>query len=285
MRLARRPATPRAGVGGRGRRPRPGLLEALPGPLRPSLGRREMTAGPWRVEAHRGSAAEFHARDSCRRRSGRVVAGRRPAGSGARLHAARVRGGRRRIGGGRRRAGPAPQRRGSGAARARVEVLWVDVIVPRRRRPVGRRRRAGPRGGWATRGRVRSPPAVWPALRSTGAAMVRTPWSRLVCFAGLGPGEVHVGGRKVVGISQRRTRGWARFQCAAYRRWDPEALVPLLADPRPAVEDLAATVLELDTPTADLRAALDRRPRPSRSRPRLCRRIPRRRGSRRHRRR
>ena len=59
------------------------------------------------------------------------------------------------------------------------------------------------------------------------------------------------------GTSQRRTRGWARFQCAAYRRWDPEVLVPLLAEPRPAVEDLAAAVLELDTPTADLRAALE----------------------------
>src|SRR5690606_10658151 len=32
--------------------------------------------------------------------------------------------------------------------------------------------------------------------------LVRRPWSELVCFAGLGPGEVTVGGRKVVGVSQ-----------------------------------------------------------------------------------
>ncbi len=44
---------------------------------------------------------------------------------------------------------------------------------------------------------------------------VRTPLSDVWCFAGLGPGEVTVDGRKVVGISQRRTRDWALFQCAA----------------------------------------------------------------------
>jgi lipoate---protein ligase len=58
------------------------------------------------------------------------------------------------------------------------------------------------------------------------------PLGRLVCFATIGAGEVTVAGgdgpRKVVGISQRRTRAAARFQCAAYRRWDPEPLVRLL---------------------------------------------------------
>lgn len=51
---------------------------------------------------------------------------------------------------------------------------------------------------------------------------------RLVCFAALGPGEVAVGGLKVVGISQRRTRVGARFQCVVYRRWDPSPLLSLL---------------------------------------------------------
>ncbi len=62
-------------------------------------------------------------------------------------------------------------------------------------------------------------------------------------------------GRKLVGISQRRTRSWARFQCAVYRRWDPAALVELLRSPRPTVEELAGTVATLDVPDADLRAA------------------------------
>ncbi|HEX6785774.1 MAG TPA: hypothetical protein VF076_01140, partial [Acidimicrobiales bacterium] len=86
---------------------------------------------------------------------------------------------------------------------------------------------------------------------------VRTPWSPLVCFSGLGPGEVHAGGRKVVGISQRRTRGWARFQCAAYLRWDPDALVALLAPPRPPVDALTDAVLEVPATADAVRTALD----------------------------
>jgi hypothetical protein len=53
-------------------------------------------------------------------------------------------------------------------------------------------------------------------------------WSRLVCFAGVGPGEVLVGERKVVGMSQRRTRDGARFQCVVHRSWDAEPLLDLL---------------------------------------------------------
>lgn len=54
---------------------------------------------------------------------------------------------------------------------------------------------------------------------------------RIACFAGVGPGEVLLDGRKVLGVSQRRTRAAARFQCVAYRRWDPDAMLDLLADP------------------------------------------------------
>jgi hypothetical protein len=59
--------------------------------------------------------------------------------------------------------------------------------------------------------------------------LVRTAWSSLVCFAGLGPGEVTVDGAKVIGLSQRRTRDAARFQCIALAGWDPAATVDLLA--------------------------------------------------------
>jgi lipoate---protein ligase len=57
----------------------------------------------------------------------------------------------------------------------------------------------------------------------------RTEWSNRVCFATVGAGEVTSSGRKVVGISQRRTRHAARFQCAAVLHWDPQQLVDLLA--------------------------------------------------------
>jgi lipoate---protein ligase len=50
----------------------------------------------------------------------------------------------------------------------------------------------------------------------------------VVCFGGTGPGEVMVGGAKVVGLSQRRTRAGARFQCSVPLRWDADQHAALL---------------------------------------------------------
>jgi lipoate---protein ligase len=50
----------------------------------------------------------------------------------------------------------------------------------------------------------------------------------LVCFAGRGPGEVFCGARKVVGLSQWRSREGALFSSCAYLRWDPVAMLELL---------------------------------------------------------
>jgi len=65
------------------------------------------------------------------------------------------------------------------------------------------------------------------------------PQSDRICFAGLGPGEVTVDGRKVVGISQRRTRDHARFQTAVLLRWDPERLAALCGLDAAAAHDPA----------------------------------------------
>ena len=50
-------------------------------------------------------------------------------------------------------------------------------------------------------------------------------WGDLMCFAGVGPGEVvqrnDEAMSKLVGISQRRTRDYARFQCTIYTKWNP----------------------------------------------------------------
>ena len=46
-----------------------------------------------------------------------------------------------------------------------------------------------------------------------------------LCFAGRGPGEVFIGARKVVGISQRRSGRRAWFQAMAPRQPQPAALV------------------------------------------------------------
>lgn len=80
-------------------------------------------------------------------------------------------------------------------------------------------------------------------------------WSKLICFAGVGPGEVLTNGRKVVGISQRRTRQAARFQCFIHRRWAPEKFVSLLVVPRPGVSEIRDLVAAVDHEPAQLLAA------------------------------
>ena len=66
-------------------------------------------------------------------------------------------------------------------------------------------------------------------IRVHEGAMVRTPWSTTICFDGLGAGEVLLDGRKLVGISQRRTRHAARLQCCWYSSYDPSTLAGLLS--------------------------------------------------------
>ena len=51
----------------------------------------------------------------------------------------------------------------------------------------------------------------------------------LICFDSLGPGEVTIDGRKVVGISQRRTKQGCRFQCLVAPRWSPAQYYRYLA--------------------------------------------------------
>ena len=102
------------------------------------------------------------------------------------------------------------------------EVVWLDVLIPA----------SDPLWSDDVSRASHWLGDVWVAALGCGEVhlgpMVRTPWSSLVCFAGLGPGEVTVDGRKLVGISQRRTRAGARFQCAVYARHNPSVLPALL---------------------------------------------------------
>jgi lipoate-protein ligase A len=128
---------------------------------------------------------------------------------------------------------------GGGAVLVAPETLvWVDVFVPADDRlwsaDVGRA------FGWLGDAWVRALAmlGVVPAVAHEGP-LVHTTWSRSVCFAGLGPGEVTVAERKVVGISQRRRRAGALFQCAALRTWDAAGTVAALGLPPAAATELA----------------------------------------------
>lgn len=84
-----------------------------------------------------------------------------------------------------------------------------------------------------------------------GRPVATTAWADLVCFGGIGAGEVSApDGRKIVGLAQRRTRHGAWFHGAAYVRWDPRPLVDVLsiADQQRArvLEDLRPAVAGLD---------------------------------------
>jgi lipoate-protein ligase A len=202
-----------------------------------------VTPTEWLVEHHRGSAAEFHERTVPDAPSTALwwFEVERPAvvlGSTQRAEvidetaatAAGVEVAKRRSGGGAVLLEPG-------------EAVWVDVILPvtdrRWEHDVGRSF-AWLGEAWA---RVLRDLGIDGAEVHDGP-LVRRRWSDLVCFAGLGPGEVTVGGRKVVGISQRRTRAGARFQCALLLGWDPTLLLQVLAlsddDRTRAAEDLAA---------------------------------------------
>ena len=121
------------------------------------------------------------------------------------------------------------RRRSGGGAVLLVpgEGLWVDVVVPRHdplwEEDVGRATH------WLGRAWQAALAHLGVVATVHTGALVVTRWSHLVCFAGLGPGEVSVGGRKLVGISQRRTRSGARFQCVLHRHWHPGPLLALLA--------------------------------------------------------
>lgn len=60
-------------------------------------------------------------------------------------------------------------------------------------------------------------------LRVHRGGVERANISDLICFAGLGPGEVTLHGKKLVGISQRRTREMARFQCVVHQQFSSQA--------------------------------------------------------------
>ena len=108
-----------------------------------------------------------------------------------------------------------------------------------------------------------------PAQVHRGPA-IRPDLGRIVCFAGVGSGEVLVAGRKIVGMSQRRTRDWARFQCLVYGRFvAAESMSVLAADL--ATEDLRVrledSVGAVDDPAATAGRFLERLGRVSRARP------------------
>ncbi len=140
----------------------------------------------------------------------------------------------------RRRQLPILRRRSGGGVVmvSRADLLWIDVLVPRDDPlwdpDVARA------FDWVGRAWQRALAALGIGGEVHRGRLEPGRWGSLVCFAGRGPGEVFVEGRKVVGLSQRRTRACARFQTGLLRRWDPAELAGLLAVTGPEREALLA---------------------------------------------
>jgi lipoate-protein ligase A len=199
----------------------------------------------WRVERDRDPAGELHRRsvDALRHCSGRVarvleatgpalVLGSSQRQTDVNVDAAATAGlevVRRRSGGGAVVVGPG-------------QVVWVDLLIPIGDPlwddDVGRAAWwVGEAWAAALEAVDFGPQQVWKR------AMRTSRWSGRVCFAGVGPGEVLVGGQKVVGVSQRRTRDATLFQTAALIKWDPVGIVDALqlgqSEAASALSDLA----------------------------------------------
>jgi lipoate-protein ligase A len=138
----------------------------------------------------------------------------------------------------------ARRRSGGGAVLlAPGSAVWVDIVVPvgdawweedvgKAAWPVGR--------AWAAALEAigSGPGSVWQG------PLQRSEWSERVCFAGLGAGEVQVRGRKVVGISQRRTRQGALFQTVGLLEWDAAAILALLGVAGPEQDRAMASLAD-----------------------------------------
>ena len=130
--------------------------------------------------------------------------------------------------------------------------MWLDVVIPQNDRlwidDVGR-------AAWWLGD-------VWlAAIESLATAekmdvyvhrqdLVRGKYGDLVCFSGAGPGEVMTlddagNPAKIVGISQRRTRDLARFQCTMYLQWETvlsQQFGQLLSDPNATLVEMQSNL-------------------------------------------
>lgn len=192
----------------------------------------------WVVDRVVGGLAAFHADDPVPRRSATIVEADRPTlvlGSSQRDDTVD-----RRVA---TTLGVDVVRRRSGGGAVLLmpgEFAWIDLVVPAGD-PLWSDD-VGEAMGWVGSLWVAALGSIDVAGVAHAGPLVRSPWSDAVCFAGRGTAEVFAAeapGGKLVGISQRRTKGWARFQTMCHVRWRPELVAALTAPPRPAPVDLA----------------------------------------------
>jgi len=124
------------------------------------------------------------------------------------------------------------------------QLIWIDIVAPPGVAPDD------------VRGSMIWAGELWQAALSRFVGddrltvhrgpMRHTSWSELVCFAGLGPGELSLDGRKLVGLSQRRTRNGIRIQGSLYCAAPTIDVARLLRPPLPAAPLPEVATLAVD---------------------------------------
>jgi lipoate-protein ligase A len=146
-------------------------------------------------------------------------------------------------------AGLAIARRRSGGGLVvirRDAMVWIDLVLPHGVAPDDVRGAmvwAGERWRSAL---IEVAGADAGRLRVHDGGMVDSAWSSLVCFAGIGPGEVLDGDAKLVGLSQRRTRSGARIQGLLHTKDVVTDYARLVSSAVPAGVPPAPAVLAVD---------------------------------------
>ena len=140
--------------------------------------------------------------------------------------------------------GIARRKTGGGAVFVDPQTLfWVDLFVPRSHRLWNDD--IGAASIWMGK--------VWKgALGSLGVdarihdrPFVKDSLAELVCFGGRAQGELLIGRKKILGISQRRTKKGVRFQCALALGWRPEEWINLFTDA--SIKDLKPAIFAAGT--------------------------------------
>lgn len=131
--------------------------------------------------------------------------------------------------------------------------LWIDIIIPRHSSlwddDVGRSFHWLGRH-WASALERHYADRTADLEWVVATRPVRQPEGRLLCFADVGHGEVLCCGRKVVGLSQRRTRRWARLQALLVTCGRHHSLLSLL-DARSALDAVAKAATSIRLPQGE----------------------------------
>jgi lipoate-protein ligase A len=143
------------------------------------------------------------------------------------------------------------------------DVVWIDLVIPAGDSLWTEDVRVAPL--WVGELWRDAITAVDPSLTNlevVEGALRTDALGQKICFVSEGPGEVMCNGGKVVGISQRRNRNGARFQCCAYTALRLDGFAAVMgasgADHERLIASHVPVQTERDALLASMRALLQR---------------------------